>query len=97
VFDFFASGTSDGGGGGSRGFNGVVLPWESRLPVGGCQHTSSNDATYVVTKLFLYTYFPSQIPYRLSLGVKEVSTLRIKVKIIFVLKKNIKKLELFKP
>jgi len=54
-------------------------------------HTSSNDATYVVTKLFLYTYFPSQIPYRLSLGVKEVSTLRIKVKIIFVLNKNIKK------
>jgi len=76
VFDFFASGTSDGGA--SRGFKGVVLPWESRLPVGGCQHTSSNDATYVVTKLFLYTYFPSQIPYRLSLGVKEVSPLRLK-------------------
>lgn len=29
------------------------------LPVGGWQHTSSNDATYVVTKLFLYTFFPS--------------------------------------
>lgn len=42
-----------------------MLPRESRLRVGGCQHTSSNDATYVVTKLFLYTHI-SLLKYRVG-------------------------------